>query len=334
MGKPVALVTGAGGEMGRMLVPALVTRGFDVVALDLGPLPNDTRELCRETLELDILDKDSVEALIRRHDVTWVFHLAAVLSSRAEQDPRLAHRVNVQGTLGLYALCMERATAPVRFFFPSSIAVYGLPDAATKASQGAVKEWQWTEPSAMYGCNKLYCELVGAYHASHPLPGAMPLDFRAIRFPGLISAVTLPTGGTTDFAPEMVHAAASGKPYACFVSEDSRLPFMTMPDAVESLLVLSETDAAKLSQRVYNISGFSCTAGELRTEVLKHFPNAAVTFEPDPLKQKIVDSWPEAIDDSRARTDWGLLPEHGRVEAFRDYLVPALRRRYTPVTDA
>lgn len=328
MGKAVALVTGAGGEMGRLLLPELQRRGFDLIALDLHPLPAELRALCVETAQLDILDTDRMKELFERHRPQRIFHLAAILSSNAERDPDRAHRVNVEGTLGLLDLCRAGDEGPARFLFPSSIAVYGLPDAATKQAQGTLKEWQWTTPRGIYGCNKVYCELVGTYRSRRE---PSRLDFRAIRFPGLISAETLPTGGTTDYAPEMIHAAAQAKPYTCFVDEASRLPFMTMPDGVEALLTLADVDATKLTRHVYNIKGFSASAGEIRAEVLRHFPETAIGFDPDPAKQQIVDTWPADVEDSRARRDWGLAPRHGLAEAFRDYLVPALLARYAPV---
>jgi threonine 3-dehydrogenase len=332
MKKPeVAIVTGAGGELGRVLLPELARRGIEIVALDLTQLPRDLASLCRETVQMNILDVPSLQLLLRRHAPSYVYHLAALLSAHAERDPDLAHRVNVDGTLGLLKLCWRFDPGPVRFLFPSSIAVYGLPDVGVKRDQGALKEWQWTTPRGVYGCNKLYCELIGTYLSRRP-PGSGEgdgLDFRSIRFPGLISAETLPSGGTTDYAPEMIHAAAKGEAYSCFVREDSRLPFMTMPDAVAALLQLAEVDAARLTTRVYNIRGFSCSAGEIRDEVLRFFPQAKVVFEPRAERQAIVDSWPADVDDGRARRDWGLAPRHGLAEAFGDYLVPALQRLRT-----
>ena len=330
MARPVALVTGASGEMGRLLVPALTRDGFDVVTVDLAPIPPELASHCLDSIEASVLDNDTMAGVFEKHRPARVFHLAAILSTKAEADPDLAHRVNVEGTVGLFRLCREHAgDEPVRFLFPSSIAVYGLPDAETKKRQGAVKEIEWTVPSAMYGCNKLYCELLGSY-LSHPRPGreGVPLDFRAIRFPGLISADTLPTGGTTDYAPEMIHAAAQDQSYSCFVSEDTRLPFMTMPDAVDALLLLANADVSRLSTRVYNICGFSSSAGEIRQEVLRHFPGARIDFDSVAARQAIVDSWPADVDDARARADWGLSPRHGLAEALGDYLVPALLRRY------
>jgi len=327
MSKPVALVTGAGGEMGHLLLPALVAGHFDVVAYDLRPLPDDLQSICRETAEVDLLDEERMAAAFSRHRPSHVFHLAAILSSQAERDWSAAHRVNVEGTLQLFRHCL--ALGRVRFMFPSSIAVYGLPDARTKQQIGAVKEWEWTEPHSVYGGNKLYCEALGAYLAQRsPTDVSARLDFRAIRFPGLISADTLPTGGTTDYAPAMIHAAARHRPYSCFVEESTRLPFMTMPDAVTALLQLTDADDTRLTRRAYNIRGFSASAGEIRHQVLQHFPDARIGFEVDRVKQVLVDSWPADVDDESARHDWGLAPQHGLAEAFGHYLLPALERRY------
>jgi nucleoside-diphosphate-sugar epimerase len=144
----------------------------------------------------------------------------------------------------------------------------------------------------------------------------------------LISAETLPSGGTSDYAPEMIHAAAQGRAYSCFVSEETRIPFMTMPDAVEAFLKLSEAEASSLSTRVYNIRAFSPSAAEIRDAVLERFPEARIAFAPVAFRQEIVDSWPADIDDGRARRDWGHAPRHGLGEALRDYLLPALVKRY------
>lgn len=322
--RPIALVTGAGGEMGRMLVPALIARGIEVVALDLHALPREIESACRATACMNILDTAGVQQLLRSHEPGYVFHLAAMLSAHAERDPELAHKVNVEATLALFGVCRQ-SPHEVRFLFPSSIAVYGLPDAATKREAGSLKEWMWNTPTSIYGCNKLYCELVGNYLTRR---GEEGFDFRAIRFPGLISAETVPSGGTSDYAPEMIHAAAAGRAYSCFVSAESTLPFMTMPDAIAALLRLALADGAKLGRRAYNIKGFSVSAARIRDEVLKRFPAAEIGFEPVERRQRIVDSWPADVDDANARNDWGLTTRHGLEQAFDDYLMPALRRRY------
>jgi len=185
----------------------------------------------------------------------------------------------------------------------------------------------------MYGCNKLYCEHLGRYYAHHYRLLAQDrvpeiLDFRAIRFPGLISAETLPSGGTSDYGPEMLHAAAAGKPYACFVRPDTRIPFMTMPDAIEALLKLAGAPQSKLTQSVYNVTSFNPSAGEIATLVKRHFPKAQVSFEPDAQRQQIVDSWPENVDDEAARQDWGFAPQHDLKRAFDEYLIPQISSRY------
>jgi len=154
------------------------------------------------------------------------------------------------------------------------------------------------------------------------------LDFRSIRFPGLISAFTLPSGGTSDYGPEMLHAAAQGKPYACFVREDTKISFMAMPDAIKSLLMLLDVPRENLHHQVYNIAAFALTAGEFRDRALKAFPGAQITFEPNPRRQGIVDSWPEDVDDSLARSDWSWNPDYNANAFFDDYFLPEIRKRY------
>ena len=327
-----ALVTGANGEMGHLLLPALRERGYELVAVDLQPIAPDIAARCKQTVVGSVVEPALMADLFREHAPDAVFHLAALLSSKAERDPDLAHEVNVSATLNLFRLCREQARVSghdVRFHFPSSIAVYGLPDAAAKVAAGAVQETEWNRPAGMYGCNKLYGEMIGTYFAARAQKDGTPgLDFRAIRFPGLISADTLPSGGTSDYAPEMIHAAAQGKPYACFVAALTRMPFMTMPDAVGAILRLDQAPAERLTTRVYNIGAFAPSADEIRDAVLHHFPDARIAFEPVAWRQAIVDTWPADVDDTRARRDWGHAPRHRLAEAMSEYLVPALVKRY------
>jgi nucleoside-diphosphate-sugar epimerase len=195
-----------------------------------------------------------------------------------------------------------------------------------------VREWEWNQPRTMYGCNKLYCELLGNYFSKfyRQLAAEQPvmIDFRSVRFPGLISAFTLPTGGTSDYGPEMIHAAAQGRPYACFVREDARLPFMVMPDAVTSLIRLAQAPRQKLSRLVYNVTSFSLSAAQIRDLVLQAFPQAEIAFEPDEKRQAIIDSWPADLDDSSARRDWGWEPEYDVERSFSEYLIPNIKQRY------
>lgn len=331
------LITGAGGEIGHGLIAALAEQSYvSTIALDLRELDSDLASQCHATVVGDITDMDVLRAVFEEHTPTHVYHLAALLSTSGEKMPEKAHAVNVTGTLNLLRLCAEQLQAGgprVTFLFPSSIAVYGLPDLDTKAQAGPVKEDQFTTPITMYGCNKLYCEQLGRYFAKHYMQLASDrahdvVDFRAVRYPGIISAHTVPSGGTSDFGPEMLHAAAQGKPYTCFVREDARIPFMTMPDAIDALLALAGADRESLSQTVYNLGAFNPSAGEFAARVRRHFPDAAISYQPTPARQAIVDSWPADVDDSAARNDWGYAPKHDLNQAFEQYLVPNIRARY------
>jgi nucleoside-diphosphate-sugar epimerase len=155
------------------------------------------------------------------------------------------------------------------------------------------------------------------------------VDFRALRFPGLISAVTIPTGGTSDYGPEMLHHAAQGEPYKCFVRPDTRLPFMVMPDAIKALLYLEQAPKNSLSQLVYNVTSFSPSAQKFHDIVKTAFPEADIEFVPHLSRQAIVDSWPADIDDTAAQRDWGWQPDYNQGRAFDEYLIPAIRQRYT-----
>jgi len=324
MEQGITLITGANGEIGQALLRVL--DADQVLALDLNSLDPGLAGYYLEFVQGDILDRHLLEELGREFEITRIFHLAAVLSSKAEGDPGLAHRVNVEGTANLlnFALAQgEKQATTVHFIFPSSFAVYGLADLEAKQAQGPVGENEKLAPSSVYGAGKLYCERLGAHFASQ---SSGLLDFRALRFPGLISAETIPSGGTTDYGPEMLHCAAEGLPYRCFVRPDTVLPFLAMPDAIRALRELAR--APKLPERVYNVSGFNPSAEELRQTVVKYFPSAEVRFEPDQHRQEIVDTWPSQVDDSAARRDWGWSPEYDLDRAFADYLVPAVAKRY------
>jgi nucleoside-diphosphate-sugar epimerase len=332
------LVTGANGEIGHGLIARLHLERPEtrIIALDVHPLSKELKRLCHEVIVGDILDTVLIDRLAAFYDFQTIYHLAAILSTKAEREPLLGHRVNVDGTLNLLELAARQSRATgerVKVLFPSSIAVYGLPDLTTKMRVGKVKESEWLQPRTMYGINKRYCEELGRYYSRYyrqidPQPSAGGVDFRAIRFPGLISAQTLPTGGTSDYGPEMLHFAAQHKPYQCFVPETATLPFLAMPDAIESLLRLEAAPAEQLTQLVYNIGGFSVSAKDFFEIITRAFPSAQVTFLPDPPRQRIVDSWPADVDDTYARTEWGWKPQYDFQRSFSEYLIPAVRERY------
>lgn len=285
MRKKMTLITGASGEIGDALIHKLLKEGkTSLVTLDIRPLsPEVTKQLIH--IQGDICDQSLLARIVSEYEIEAIYHLAALLSTRAEFTPEAAHKVNVEGTIALLHIASDQSQwqgKPVKFIFPSSIAIYGLPDLKEKANFPRVREWEWNNPRTMYGSNKLYCEMLGIYYSQYfrQLASDRPvmLDFRSVRFPGLISAFTVPSGGTSDFGPEMLHAAAKGEPYACFVREDSRIPFMAMPDAVKALVDLAAAPQERLSRRVYNVTSFSLSAGEFRQWVLKYFPQAKISF--------------------------------------------------------
>lgn len=336
--QPSVLVTGASGEMGHGLIDRLAAAdpGRPVITLDLNPLGPDQGPRVRHQFVGSVLDKELLDRILAEYAVEQVFHLAALLSTRSEFSPALAHKVNVEGTLNMLEFAQRQGEShgrPVLFFYPSSIAAYGLPDLATKAAAGPVAEDLYNVPTTMYGANKLYCEHLGRYYGRHfkQLAADGPagkVDFRCIRFPGLISAVTVPSGGTSDYAPEMIHAAAAGKPYACFVRPDTRIPFMAMPDAVDAILRLAEAPRGRLTRTVYNIGAFAPSAGEVEAVARRAFPRAEITTAVDAKRQAIVDSWPADVDDGAARRDWGHAPKYDMGSAFGEYLIPTIRERY------
>jgi threonine 3-dehydrogenase len=335
--KPAVLITGANGEIGHGLIAALAAEAVQpIVTIDLTPLdPSLTRLVAREFTG-SILDKGLLERLISEFEVDRVFHLAALLSTRGEFSPKLAHQVNVEGTLQLLEFAQRQGEShgrPVAFIYPSSIAAYGLPDLETRARAGAVAEDLYNQPTTMYGCNKLYCEQLGRYYARFYKQlaaerAAGRVDFRCLRFPGLISAMTLPAGGTSDYAPEMIHAAAKGESYACFVRPDTRIPFMAMPDGIDALLALAAARRERLTRTAYNVRAFNPSAEEMRGIVLGAFPGADIRFQVDEKRQGIVDSWPADVDDAAARRDWGFAPRYDLASAFTGYLIPTIRARY------
>ena len=271
MRTPVTLVTGGGGEIGHGLITRLAGSRRPIVTVDLAPLDVSLRSLVLREFTGSITDTNLLERVLAEFEVDLIFHLAALLSTRAEFTPLTAHQVNVEGTLTLLEFAQREGEShgrSVRFLYPSSVAAYGLPDLATKAKAGRVREDEWNTPRTMYGCNKLYCEQLGRYYARYYKQLAAHatgrVDFRCVRFPGLISAQTLPSGGTSDYAPEMIHCAARGDAYACFVRPDTRIPFMAMPDAVSALLTLADADRERLTRTAYNVTAFSPSPGDTR----------------------------------------------------------------------
>jgi threonine 3-dehydrogenase len=329
------LITGASGEIGQALIKSLSERNqTKLVTTDIKPLPEDL-EGKSQHITGDLLNKKLIRTLEDQFNFDVIFHLAAILSTKAEHQPELAHQINTCSTIDLLQIAANQSrenSLSVKFLFPSSIAVYGLPDRKTKDNSPPLKENEWIEPTTMYGCSKLYCEKVGIYFSNHfhqlSEDNPIRIDFRAIRFPGIVSAFTIPSGGTSDFGPEMIHAAAQGIPYACFVESDVRIPFMVMPDAVKSMIMLSETPQENLRQRVYNVTSFNFSAGDFKDFAEKSFPKVEISYNPDQKRQAIVDSWPADVDDSAARRDWNWQPDYDAERSCQDYLLKNISKQY------
>jgi nucleoside-diphosphate-sugar epimerase len=337
MRKSVVLVTGAGVEIGHSLVTGLAASDRAIITLDLNALDPTLVPLVRREFTGSVTDINLLDRMLAEFEVDCVFHLAALLSTRAEFTPVTAHHVNVEGTLNLLEFAQRQGEShgrPVVFIYPSSIATYGISDLETKKRAGRVHEDEFPHPKTMYGCNKLYCEELGRYYACHykqlSVDAVSRVDFRSVRFPGLISANTLPSGGTSDYAPEMIHAAARGERYECFVRPDTTIPFMAMPDASNALRTLAATPRARLSRTAYNVGAFSRSAAEIGEVVVAAYPKTQVTYKIDDRRQRIVDSWPADVDDSAARADWGFKPEYDFDRAFREYLIPTIEKYYRP----
>ena len=337
MRKQATLITGANGEMGHGLIAAMHQKNQrNIVAMDLNQLDYSISNYCEEEIIGNILDVDLIDQLNGEFAFDTIYHLAALLSTRAEFSPWSAHDVNVGGTMNVLNLALEQGRSQgiqIKFFFPSSIAVYGLKNIEEKMSAGAVKENSYNNPLTMYGCNKLYCEHLGSYYANnYQRLGAEEhqsyIDFRSIRFPGIISSKTMPSAGTSDYIPKMLHATAKRESYNCFVHENTQIPFMTMPDAIGAIIQIMSVFRKNLKQSVYNIRSFAPTAEEFRQKILEFFPKAEIGYEINDKRQKMVDGWPMDIDDSTAKKEWNWKPIHNLDSGLSEYLIPDLKKIY------
>ncbi len=329
MKKSAILITGANGEMGRGLIKSLANTNLDIITIDLHPIID--ADLAIEIYEENIgsiLDSKLLETLNEKYEFSIIYHLAAILSTHAENNLKLSHGVNVDGTINLLEIAKnqgEKQKTKIKFFFPSSIAVYGFNNLDEKKQAGLINENSYLKPRTIYGCSKLYCENIGNYYEKK----YQNIDFRSIRFPGIISSQTIPTGGTSDYIPEMIHFAARGEKYQCFARKDSKLPFITMVDAIQSIHDLLLADKKKLKQNIYNIRSFAPTAEEFKNKILTEFVNAEITFEINEKRQKMIDSWPSDTNDNAAKLDWRWKAKHNLDLALHDYLIPEIKKLYS-----
>jgi nucleoside-diphosphate-sugar epimerase len=306
-----ALIIGANGQIGSELAGALVERhGADaVVTSDLAPVGR-VPGLAHETL--DVTDAAALAAVVERHHVTQVYHLAAALSASGEKHPMWAWDLNMKGLLNVLELA--RTHRLQRVFWPSSIAAFGPATPRRGTPQHTVMD-----PTTVYGISKLAGERWCAwYHANHGV------DVRSLRYPGLISYKTPPGGGTTDYAVEIFYSALRDGRYTCFLKEDQALPMMYMPDALRATLELMDAPSERIGERgSYNVAGVSFTPREIADAIARRIPGFELRCEPD-FRQQIAASWPQSIDDSVAQRDWGWRPRHG-LQAMVDDMLDHLR---------
>ncbi|MCX6836101.1 MAG: L-threonine 3-dehydrogenase [candidate division Zixibacteria bacterium] len=315
------LVTGAVGQIGSELTAALRERyGKEkVVATDIR-MPTDVEMRDAGPFEfLDVTDPHHITRVMQMHEVGTIYHLAAVLSATGESRPGLAWQINMNG---LYNMLEAARQYQCKVFFPSSIGAFGLSTPHDKTPQDTIQR-----PDTIYGVTKVAGELLCDYY--HKRFG---LDTRGVRFPGLISHDTEPGGGTTDYAVDIFYQALRHKKYTCYLKPDTWLDMMYMPDALRAMVQLMEADGSKLIHRnAFNVAAMSFTPRMLAEEIRKHVPELKIDYEIDPVRQAIADSWPNSMDDSCARAEWGWKPEYDLARMTRDMIEMLSQKVHTTI---
>ncbi|MBN1447314.1 MAG: NAD-dependent epimerase/dehydratase family protein [Bacteroidetes bacterium] len=303
------LVTGSVGQIGSELTLALREKYGAENVIATGRKTEPSKEL-KESGPFHFIDVnaiETVEEMIRKYEIDTIVHMAAILSAVGEKNPTLAWDVNMNGTLNILNLGVKYEMA--RVIIPSSIAVWG-PGTPSVAPQDTA-----LHPTTMYGVTKVCGEVLADYYVKK-----YGLDSRGLRYPGIISSETLPGGGTTDYAVAIYYEAVKNRKYTCFVREDTRLPMMYMPDCLKATIDLMEAPFENLKRHNdYNVGSMSFTAKELAESIRKVMPDFVDEYEPD-FRQDIADSWPDAVDDSAAREDWGWNPSYDLDSMTKDML--------------
>ena len=304
------MVTGSVGQIGSELTMALRKRyGKDnILATGHKTKPSPALRDSGPFEFINVTQRDTIERVVKKYNIDTIYHLSAILSAVGEKNPQLAWDVNINGTYSILEVALEQEMT--RVFVPSSIAVFGPETPRDNTPQETI-----LRPKTMYGVTKVAGELLCDYYVQR-----FGLDVRGCRYPGIISNVTLPGGGTTDFAVAIYFEAVKNKRYTCFVREDTRLPMMYMPDCLKAAIDLMEADFSRLKHHCdFNVTAMSFSAGELATEIKKHIPEFTCDYQPD-FRQAIADSWPNSLDDSAAREEWGWQPSYDLAAMSKDML--------------
>lgn len=292
------LVIGASGQLGSELTLALAELFGEnnVVASDISSPSPSIKHFAFE--QLDVMNTKQLGEIVDRHGITQIYHLAAILSAKGEENPQWAWNLNMTSLLNVLELAKEKQLKKI--YWPSSIAVFGPTTPRDMTPQHTVMA-----PTTVYGISKQAGERWCEYYFQK-----YGVDVRSLRYPGLIGYKSLPGGGTTDYAVDIYHKALAGTEFSCFLKEDTALPMMYMPDAIKATISLMESPAEQVKIRSsYNVAGFSFTPAELADSIRKFHPDFQISYAPD-FRQKIADSWPNTIDDSAARADWGWQPDY------------------------
>ena len=318
------LITGAHGQIGRELIPALslvfpgqhllgIGRTPAKEAQNAGQFPESREDLNYSYETLDVRDNIALQQLIQKYNIQRIYHLASLLSAKGEKNPSLCWDININGLRNVLEVAREYH---LRVFWPSSIAVFGPRTPKILTPQSAV-----TDPTTMYGITKVTGELLCQYYAQR-----YQVDVRSIRLPGIISHRVRPGGGTTDYAVNMFYSAVESQDYCCFVAPKTQLPMTYMPDCIDAITTLMQAELTG-QYLSYNLTSFSPTAADLVREIQKYRPNFNCTYQPD-YRQAIADSWPSTIDDTAARQDWGWKPRYD-MAAMAKEMIAQLSWRYS-----
>ena len=294
-GKEKILVIGSSGQIGGELVEGLRTiyGQESVIASDIKDLDNDALITAAPYETLNVLDKNRIFEIVQKYEITQIYLLAALLSATAEKNPMFAWDLNMNSLF--HVLNLAKAGKIKKIFWPSSIAVFGPTTPKENTPQYTIME-----PSTVYGISKQSGERWCEYYFNK-----YNVDVRSLRYPGLIGYKSAPGGGTTDYAVHIYHEAIKHQQYECFLSENTSLPMMYMPDAIKATIDLMHAEAEKVKIRsAYNLSGMSFSPKEIALEICTHFPTFKISYNPD-SRQQIADSWPQSIDDGAAQNDWG-----------------------------
>jgi len=304
------LITGALGQIGSELTVLLREKygRENVIASDVKKIQQKTLSQIEPFEQVDCLDSPAILDSIKKYNIDTIFHLAAILSAKGENNPQLAWKVNINGLHNILEIAREFKCA---VFTPSSIAAFGPSTPKDDTPQETIQR-----PNTIYGISKVSGELLCDYYYQK-----YGVDTRGVRFPGIISHVTLPGGGTTDYAVDIFYHALQSHQYTCFLNKNTYLDMMYMPDALRAAVNIMEADPSRLKCRnAYNVTAFSFSPQELAREISKHIPAFKMNYDIDPIRQAIADSWPRRLDDHAARKDWGWYPDYNLGKMVKDMI--------------